>query len=208
MRITVREFQARTACETYTDFVHPSLVQALQEASASNVAHKQLGEPFLSGDSTPASQTRKDIASPYEAVSPDSQGVSKIPTPVQPFGSLRRETSVSSLGSVLTKSNDGRHHSQSSIVTAFRDQHSGKLRPDSSSRSSSYNTFPGVDSSPRARESAAGLRGGEHANQVTSRGGSPAKKLSRTSKTASSTRASLLMAGPNTHENDVPEAAP
>jgi hypothetical protein len=206
---TLRRFQSQPQMNSEKRRRHFSFepgedyLQALQEASSPNAADRQVREPCLTGASTPALQSRKDVASPCEGISPETQSLSKIPTPVQPFGSLRRETSVSSLGSVLTKSTDGRHHSQSSILTAFRDHQSGKLRPASSSRSSSYHNLNGADSSPGTRNSVTGLRG-DHANQATSLGGSPAKTLTRAPKVPSSIRKNRQMTAPGALENEAP----
>ncbi|KAH7095224.1 hypothetical protein FB567DRAFT_23264 [Paraphoma chrysanthemicola] len=77
-------------------------------------------------------------ASPAQTLSPNTSS-SKIPSPVAPHGSLRQQSSLSSLKSSLVTTKDGRHNSPSSIRTAFRDMNGGVLRPSSSSRSSSYN---------------------------------------------------------------------
>ena len=156
------------------------------------------------------------LVSPYQVPSPDPHSLSKIPTPVQPFGSLRRETSVTSLQSTRAASSDGRHTSQSSILTAFRENQSGSLRPNSSSRSSSFNNLRGTDASPssidrpgsvRVRSSVANLattRVGDQANRTAaSKGGSPARSTPKTSTTALSSRAGRHT-GPLEAENNDP----
>lgn len=124
-----------------------------------------------------------DLTSPYQSLSPNTPS-SKIPSPVAPFGSLRRESSVSSLQSTLTSSKDRRHNSQSSIRTAFRENQGGGLRPCSSSRSSSFNNLRGTELSPSPkngpdrvglRNSIASLsaaRAADQPNRVAKSGGS------------------------------------
>jgi hypothetical protein len=85
----------------------------------------------------------KIFTSPYQTPNYEGYNHSKIPSPVQACGSARRQTSVSSLQSIMTKSNDIRHasHSHSSTQTTIY------LRPRSSSRSGSLNNLRGTDSS-------------------------------------------------------------
>lgn len=71
----------------------------------------------------------RGVTSPYHISNFDTYNVSKIPSPVQVFGSVRRETSFSSLRSTLARTNDGRHDSQSSVLTAYRKSYTGNLRP-------------------------------------------------------------------------------
>ena len=54
---------------------------------------------------------------------------SKIPSPVQSMGRMRREGSGSSLQSVYNKAQDSRRGSRSSVLTAFREDSGGNLRP-------------------------------------------------------------------------------
>jgi hypothetical protein len=204
-------------------------LQALKEQFASEItvrSRHELTKP------APVVPQRADGESPEAASPHEIQNLSKIPTPVQPFGSLRRETSVSSLG------NDGRHNSQSSILTAFRETQSGTLRPGTSSRSSSFNNARNTGASPsslkdrpegvRVRISASpssmkdGLEGvrvrnsstslvasrvGDEANHTATTDGSPAKTNPRSAKAGSSTRTTRHIAPVNKPENNDPKDA-
>ncbi|KAH7085572.1 hypothetical protein BKA63DRAFT_401670 [Paraphoma chrysanthemicola] len=77
------------------------------------------------------------LASPAQTLTPHTSST-KIPSPVAPHGSLRRQSPLSSLKCSLVTTKDGRHNSPSSIRTAFRDMNGGVLHLSSSSRSSSY----------------------------------------------------------------------
>jgi hypothetical protein len=87
--------------------------------------------------------------STFSGTQQDPCSVSKIPSPVQVYGSVRREGSISSQRSVMAKLNDSRHNSQSSILTAFQDSQSANLRRSSSSRSSSFITLRSAGSPAR-----------------------------------------------------------
>jgi hypothetical protein len=141
------------------------------------------------------------LTSPYQIPNVELYNASKIPSPVQVFGSVRREASMSSLHSSQPRSNDGRHISQSSILTAYRENQNANLRPASSSRSSSNNNFHGVNVSPSPKDrpgtalsctNVAHLATGQttHQTQRTadSQGGSPAKSTAKSSATSSSLR--------------------
>ncbi|KAF2827665.1 hypothetical protein CC86DRAFT_349335 [Ophiobolus disseminans] len=193
-------------------------LHALQEESTPNASAKSQKTPSIPG--SPASDIllrSEGLDSPYQVPTPDPQNLSKIPTPVHPFGSLRREASVSSLQSKQATSSDGRHTSQSSILTAFRENQNGAKRPSSSSRSSSINNLRGTDASPssteqpgnvRVRNSVVSLvttRAGDPTNRsVTSQDGSPARSKPRTSTTGLSSRATRHM-GPVEPENNDPK---
>ncbi|KAH8727268.1 hypothetical protein GQ44DRAFT_649771 [Phaeosphaeriaceae sp. PMI808] len=75
----------------------------------------------------------------------DPHSRSKIPSPIQALGSVRREPSIKS---ILIQSSDGRHNSQSSILTAFRGDQNRKLCPNSNSRSGSFNNTHSTVKSP------------------------------------------------------------
>ncbi|KAF2025048.1 hypothetical protein EK21DRAFT_77318 [Setomelanomma holmii] len=152
-----------------------------------------------SAQGTNTKSSCKVATPPYQALSPGAH-CSKIPSPVALYGSPRRESSVSSLQSTLTRSNDGRHNSQSSIVTAFREHQGGTLFPGSSSRSSSFNNLRNSEASPspkdrpssiRVRNSVASLaaiRATEQANIVARSGSSsPGKCGAKVSVTESQT---------------------
>ena len=62
---------------------------------------------------------------------------SKIPSPVQTMGRVRREGSGSSLQSVYNTPQDSHRGSRSSVLTAFRENSSGNLRPALQTRNSS-----------------------------------------------------------------------
>jgi hypothetical protein len=141
------------------------------------------------------------LTSPYQIPNIDLYNASKIPSPVQVFGSVRREASISSLQSSQPRSNDGRHNSQSSILTAYRENQNANLHLESSSRSSSNNNLRGVDVSPSpkdrpgtavCRANHAHLAAGQTSDQIQprsdSRGGSPAKGTAKLSTTSSSLR--------------------
>jgi hypothetical protein len=186
-------------------------LQALKEQFASEItvrSRHELTKP------APVVPQRADRESPEAASPHEIQNLSKIPTPVQPFGSLRRETSVSSLG------NDGRHNSQSSILTAFRENQSGTLRPGTSSRSSSFNNARNTGASPsslkdrpegvRVRNSSTSLvasRVGDEANHTATTDGSPAKTNPRSAKAGSSRRTTRHIAPVNKPENNDPKDA-
>ncbi|KAL7774489.1 hypothetical protein CFE70_005401 [Pyrenophora teres f. teres 0-1] len=62
---------------------------------------------------------------------------SKIPSPVQTVGRMRREGSGSSLQSIYSRPQESRRGSRSSVLTAFRENSSGNLRPALQVRTSS-----------------------------------------------------------------------
>jgi hypothetical protein len=145
------------------------------------------------------------FTSSYQVLNNDLHNQSKIPSPVQPFGSVRRQTSISSLQSTMSKSNNGRHASHSSIQTAFR-------RPRSSSRSSSFNNLRGINASPsskdrlgsvRVRDSVTSLTSDQASHNAVSPGDSPSRSHTKAVTSGSSFRAVRNM-GPHTQENDEP----
>ncbi|KAF2444230.1 hypothetical protein P171DRAFT_28826 [Karstenula rhodostoma CBS 690.94] len=74
----------------------------------------------------------------------DMQKPSKIPSPIQRPGleSIRRESSSSSVRTVLQKPDtEERRNSRASVLTAFRQDSIGSLRPVTQSRSSSVHTL-------------------------------------------------------------------
>ncbi|KAF1956770.1 hypothetical protein CC80DRAFT_504578 [Byssothecium circinans] len=83
-------------------------------------------------------ETPLDLAQPSQPSSVDSSTLisdvpkSKIPSPVQrpAFGSARRDGSMSSLQSLSNRLNqDNRRESKSSVMTAFRENSRGSMRP-------------------------------------------------------------------------------
>jgi hypothetical protein len=138
------------------------------------------------------------------------QSASMIPSPVQVYGSVRREGSVSSLQSSKARGIDGRHNSQSSISTAFRDIPSTNLRPASSSRSSSFKHLRSAEMSPSSKgrpNSGIVLNGvavlsAEHVNSTTvSQEGSPGGYKKPTITSLLRTNRTIR---PLTQENDEP----
>jgi hypothetical protein len=151
-----------------------------------------------------------EVSTPWQsATQHDSYNASKIPSPVQVYGSVRREGSISSLQSATAKSADSRHNSLSSVLTAFRDNHNVNLRPSSSSRSSSFNTQRSAEMSPSSRDrpfstrvpSGISILSADHQRPV-SQGGNLVRTI-KPSKT-SSLRASRTI-GPLTQEYDEPD---
>ena len=115
---------------------------------------------------------------------------SKIPSPVQTLGRVRRENSASSLQSIYVRPHDSRHNSRNSVLTAFRDNSSGNLRPSPQSRRSSIN-LRAVDSSLQLRNNMMALAAARVAglgSQTLSKGGSPSQSVTRPY-TPSATRA-------------------
>jgi hypothetical protein len=87
--------------------------------------------------STPSSQT----------LSAEFSKPSKIPSPVQTLGRMRRENSMSSLRSTLGGPAENRRDSRSSTMTAFRENSTTNLRYSSTSRSNSSHECRAVGSS-------------------------------------------------------------
>ncbi|KAJ4365747.1 hypothetical protein N0V83_008367 [Neocucurbitaria cava] len=88
----------------------------------------------------------------------DLQKPSKIPSPMQTLGRIRRESSVSSLQSGSARPSDDRRNSRSSVATAFRASSNVSLRTISNSRSSSMHNLPKADFSLLAKDSPRNLR--------------------------------------------------
>jgi hypothetical protein len=80
-------------------------------------------------------------------LSVDFSKPSKIPSPVQTLGRIRRENSGSSLQSIYARPQDSRHNSRTSVLTAFRENSIGSLGSTSQSRTSSIQNLRTVDSS-------------------------------------------------------------
>lgn len=221
-RHTVRRFQSQPQLTSgrkrrrhFSFEPGEDFLQALKEDLTANDTPQLYYTPSKSSGPTCGIQRADSIGplqgcltSPYQVFQHDLHNASKIPSPVQVYGSVRREGSVSSLQSVKARSNDGRHNSQSSIMTAFRDNPSMNLRPASSSRSSSFNNLRSAEMSPsskdrpvslRVRNGVATLSSADHANSTAvSQEGSPARSNTKPSVT-SSLRASRTM-GPLTTE--------
>ncbi|KAH4221060.1 hypothetical protein HBI17_125340 [Parastagonospora nodorum] len=190
-----------------------ALNEEMRENDASryyDVSMKSSGPQLLSHPHESNADPSPEVSIPWQsATQQDSHNASKIPSPVQVYGSVRREESISSLQSATAKSADSRHNSLSSVLTAFRDNHNVNLRPSSSSRSSSFNTQRSAEMSPSSRDrpvstrapSGVSILSADHQRPV-SQGGNPARTI-RPSKT-SSLRASRTM-GPLTQENDEPD---
>jgi hypothetical protein len=138
------------------------------------------------------------------------QNASMIPSPVQVYGSVRREGSVSSLQSAKTRAGDGRHNSRSSTLTAFRDNPGMNLRPASSSRSSSFKHLRSAETSPSSKDrpnsgivlNGVAVLSADYVNSTAvSQGGSPGGYMKPTM--TSSLRANRTIR-PLTQENDEP----
>ncbi|RMZ70621.1 agc dmpk kinase [Pyrenophora seminiperda CCB06] len=116
---------------------------------------------------------------------------SKIPSPVQTMGRMRREGSGSSLQSVCNRPQDSRRGSHSSVLTAFRENSSGNLRPALQARNSSLQnssvvnapvTWQDLSSSTQLRNGAMSLaaaRAGGSKSQTSSLENSPRPSMSR-----------------------------
>jgi hypothetical protein len=117
--------------------------------------------PLLMRAGRPALDTQPiRSTSSSQTLGADLSKPSKIPSPVQTLGRSRREDSASSIQSVYAKPHDSRHGSRSSVVTAFRENMNGSIRPELQSRNGSINSLPISDSPPvlRNQHSGTGLR--------------------------------------------------
>lgn len=161
-----------------------------EESTANEISrsphHLSASNPSLSRDSpgTSAPSTPNGWIQSHDTSNLESHSASKIPSPLQAFGNVRRKTSISSLKSTTARSKDGRNNSRSSILTAYRDDQNSKLRPTSSSRGSSRTTSHRTRTSSSTKNHARSIHGHhsvddkspEHANhRRTSQGGSPAR---------------------------------
>ncbi|KAG9192657.1 hypothetical protein G6011_11391 [Alternaria panax] len=126
---------------------------------------------------------------------------SKIPSPVQTLGRSRREDSASSFQSVSARPQDSRRDSRSSIITAFRENPGGNIRPELQSRHSSINNLRASDSILASRDqtgetrlrnstmATAAARAATNASQTPSlQSGSPRLSLSRADNSGDSVR--------------------
>jgi hypothetical protein len=140
-------------------------------------------------------------ASPYQIPNVELYNASKIPSPIQVFGSVRREASISSLQSSQPRSNDGRHNSQSSILTAYRENQNASLQAASSSGSSSNNNLRDTHGSPSPKDrpgtafsrinvahTVPGQNTDHTQHTAKSRGVSPANSIAKSFVTSSSLR--------------------
>jgi hypothetical protein len=113
--------------------------------------------PLLMRAQRPALDTQSiRSASSSQALGTDWSKPSKIPSPVQ--GRSRREGSASSSQSIYARPRDSRRESRSSVLTAFRENANGTIRPEHASRHSSINNLPASDSSPASGEVTSGTR--------------------------------------------------
>ncbi|KAF2470404.1 uncharacterized protein BDR25DRAFT_262280 [Lindgomyces ingoldianus] len=145
------------------------------------------------------------------------QKPSKIPSPINGagLGSVRRESSVSSLQTVFGRPNrddDRRRDSRSSVLTAFHQHDNGSQRPQSTSRSSSINNLRQAESpfssgSLRVRNSMAALAAARAAEASTSesKSNSPARNSRRGSSNSSTKPQRRLTAAKRSSENDIPQ---
>jgi hypothetical protein len=134
-------------------------LQALQEEQTPVAVKQRLDALPDSDPSSSATFRDADAKSPLRGLqsssqvsvsSIDSNKRSKIPTPALPLGRVRRENSASSLQSVLTIPSNERRESRTSILTAFRNNSTGNLQPNTSSRSSSFHNLRSAEAlSPR-----------------------------------------------------------
>ncbi|CAO2656214.1 Nn.00g050170.m01.CDS01 [Neocucurbitaria sp. VM-36] len=101
-----------------------------------------------------------DSQSSSHALFVDFQKPSKIPSPVQIMGRVRRENSASSLQSIYARPDNDRRDSRSSVATAFRESSSGSLRLNPESRGSSMRNSFKAGFLPLPKESNSDLRFG------------------------------------------------
>jgi hypothetical protein len=216
----VREFQSRSQLSSseknqrhFSFEPGQDSLQALKEKLATSDA-LQLPEDTSRATASSACSDAHSVSvvtppqiftSPYQVPNNDLHNQSKIPSPVHTFGSVRRQTSISSLQSVITMSNNGRHASHFSIQTAFRRQRS-------SSRSSSFNNLRGADVSPASKDRLGSVRVRNSVNSLTSDranhnavspGNSPPRSHTKSLTSGSSSRA-VRNVGPHRQENDEP----
>ncbi|KAI4627417.1 uncharacterized protein J4E87_003980 [Alternaria ethzedia] len=117
--------------------------------------------PLLMRTGRPALDTRSiRSASSSQTLGADLGKQSKIPSPVQSLGRSRRADSASSIQSVNARPQDSRRGSSSSVITAFRENSIGSMRPELQSRNSSINSLrmPDSPSALRNQHSGTGLR--------------------------------------------------
>lgn len=84
---------------------------------------------------------------PSQSLNTDFQKPSKIPSPLQTLGHVRRETSESSSHSVFARPVDRRRDSNCSVLTAYRERPSNSARPASENRSSSIHKVRAMEKS-------------------------------------------------------------
>jgi hypothetical protein len=191
-------------------------LQALKEDLATSDASQLRDDTSMVASSSDCSDFRgvsvvtppEIFTSPYQTPNHEGYNNSKIPSPVQACGIARHQMSISSLQSIMTKSNDSRHasHSHSSTQTTIY------LRPRSSSRSSSLNNLRGTEtSSPapkdrlgsvRVRNSVTSLTSDRGAKSV-SPGDGPARNHAKSSMNGPFPRA-VPNKSTHTQENDEP----
>jgi hypothetical protein len=117
------------------------------------------GTPLLMHAGRPALDTRSiRSTSSSQTLGADLGKPSKIPSPVQTLGRSRREASASSIQSISVRPQDSRRGSRSSVVTVFRENSSGNIRPELQSRDSSMNKLHTSDSPPVSRDQLGGTR--------------------------------------------------
>jgi hypothetical protein len=146
-----------------------------------------------------------DFITPCGSPDYDSANVSKIPSPIHAFGNKRR-TSVSSLQTVMARPNDGRHNSQSSVVTAYRDSRNNSLRTGSSSRSSLNKNYRRMEVSPASNNHTDSIRVGSSLPGDDSTVTGNTKSMGRVS-SPSRSRQATRNAGHFTSENDEADAS-
>ncbi|KAI4955577.1 hypothetical protein J4E91_001438 [Alternaria rosae] len=157
--------------------------------------------PLLMRTGHPALDTRSiRSTSSSQVLGADLGKASKIPSPVQTLGRSRRADSASSIQSVYAGPQDIRRGSSSSVVTAFRENSIGSMRPELQSRNNSINNLrmPDSPSVLRNQHSGTGLhytimaiaaaRAASDASQPSSGRGSPRLCLSRVNSSQGSVR--------------------
>ena len=141
------------------------ILQAFDESSPPYHAspHESGGEGFDASKSARLSVPRPKSPwdgspSPAGDVSVNSQRPSKIPSSLQTVGRVRREMSGSSGQANMVGSNNTRHSSRSSVLTAFRAKSSSSIPPISDGTSGGYGRGPAKDPSKRKGGQSSSLR--------------------------------------------------
>ncbi|KAF2704225.1 hypothetical protein K504DRAFT_390462 [Pleomassaria siparia CBS 279.74] len=149
-------------------------------------------------------QESESSQSPHHTLNTEVCKPSKIPSPLQPsfFGSVRRENSVSSSQTMLTRPHlDDRRDSTSSIVTAIRDP---SLLHQSASRSSSIHNLRQAESTPKEQAGSPKVRNNAIALAAARAADGTSNRTKRVSPASSKTGATHALAR-GRPESDAPE---
>jgi len=159
-RNTLREFQSQPQLDTnqkhrrqFSFEPGADQLEALTEelktldGEANESGSDDSDTPLLMRTGRPALDTRSiRSTSSSQTLGADLGKQSKIPSPVQSLGRSRRADSASSIQSVYARPQDSRRGSSSSVITAFRENSIGSMRPELQSRNSSINSLRMPDS--------------------------------------------------------------